>query len=179
MRAFANSTNLSETTFLLTPTDPAADYRLRIFTPRTEFPFAGHPTLGSAHAWLENNGQPHSRNHLVQECGAGLVKIRRSGAELSFQAPPLTKSGPVEHAVLEGVIGGFGVGGRGKPNRHQRARRTLARKQKAFEHTQPRKLLRSTRDPSITCACLGVIVGHDTRCLPRTVARIYRTLADC
>lgn len=109
MQNFANWTNLSETTFLLTPTDPAADYRLRIFTPRAEVPFAGHPTLGSAHAWLETGGVPQEDGQLVQECGAGLVTIRRTDTELSFQAPPLTRSGPVEPAILEQVIASLGI----------------------------------------------------------------------
>lgn len=93
MAAFARWTNLSETTFLLRPTTPEADYRLRIWTPGGELPFAGHPTLGSAHAWLEAGGVPTGED-LVQECGAGLVRIRR-GERLSFGAPPLTRSGPV------------------------------------------------------------------------------------
>lgn len=109
MQNFANWTNLSETTFLQTPNDPAADYKLRIFTPRAEVPFAGHPTLGSAHAWLEHGGQPHDRGQLIQECGAGLVKIRRANAELAFQAPPLTRSGPVEPAILERVLASLGI----------------------------------------------------------------------
>jgi PhzF family phenazine biosynthesis protein len=94
MRRFAHWTNLSETTFLLPPTDPAADYRLRIFTPGTELPFAGHPTLGSAHAWLEAGGVPRTPGELVPECGAGLVRIRR-GERLAFAAPPLVREGPV------------------------------------------------------------------------------------
>jgi PhzF family phenazine biosynthesis protein len=98
MAAFARWTNLSETTFLLPPTDPAADYRLRIWTPGGELPFAGHPTLGSAHAWLEAGGVP-SGTDIVQECGAGLVRIRR-GSRLSFAAPPLMRSGPVDAADL-------------------------------------------------------------------------------
>jgi PhzF family phenazine biosynthesis protein len=97
MARFASWTNLSETTYLLPPTDPAADYRLRIFTPDCELPFAGHPTLGSAHAWLEAGGVPRNEDELVQECGAGLVRIRR-GDRLSFQAPPLVRSGPVDAA---------------------------------------------------------------------------------
>jgi PhzF family phenazine biosynthesis protein len=95
MARFASWTNLSETTYLLPPTDPAADYRLRIFTPDCELPFAGHPTLGSAHAWLEAGGVPRNDDELVQECGAGLVRIHR-GDRLSFQAPPLLRSGPVD-----------------------------------------------------------------------------------
>jgi PhzF family phenazine biosynthesis protein len=94
MQRFARWTNLSETTFLLAPTDPAADYRLRIFTPGAELPFAGHPTIGSAHAWLEAGGVPHSDRELVQECGAGLLRIRRTD-RLAFAAPPLLREGPV------------------------------------------------------------------------------------
>ncbi|HEY2880472.1 PhzF family phenazine biosynthesis protein [Nocardioides sp.] len=94
MQRFAHWTNLSETTFLLTPTDPAADYRLRIFTPSEELPFAGHPTIGSAHAWLEAGGVPKSDDELVQECGSGPLRIRR-GERLAFAAPPLLRDGPV------------------------------------------------------------------------------------
>jgi len=94
MRRFAHWTNLSETTFLLPPSDPAADYRLRIFTPSEELPFAGHPTIGSAHAWLEAGGVPRGDDELVQECGAGLLRIRR-GDRLAFAAPPLLREGPV------------------------------------------------------------------------------------
>jgi len=104
MQAFANWTNLSETTFLLTPEHPDADYRLRIFTPRRELPFAGHPTLGSAHAWLENGGVARDSERLVQECGAGLVPLRRSGPDLSFQAPPLVRSGGLEPEVLARAV---------------------------------------------------------------------------
>ena len=99
MQHFANWTNLSETTFLLPPEDPLADYRVRIFTGTEEFPFAGHPTLGSAHAWLQAGGVPQSDGHLVQECAAGLVRIKRDGGRLAFAAPPLTRSGPVDAAV--------------------------------------------------------------------------------
>lgn len=97
MAQFARWTNLSETTFLLRPTDPAADYRLRIFTTGGELPFAGHPTLGSAHAWLEAGGEARHTDRVVQECGAGLVPVRR-GERLAFAAPPLRRSGPVEAA---------------------------------------------------------------------------------
>jgi PhzF family phenazine biosynthesis protein len=97
MQQFAHWTNLSETTFLLTPTDPAADYRLRIFTPGTELPFAGHPTIGSAHAWLEAGGVPRDETELVQECGAGLLRVRRT-ERLAFAAPPLLREGPVTEA---------------------------------------------------------------------------------
>ena len=109
MQNFANWTNLSETTFLLEPSHPEADYRLRIFTPAAELPFAGHPTLGSAHAWLENGGQPRRDGELVQECEAGLVKIRRTGTDLAFAAPPLARSGPVEPAVLEQALASLGI----------------------------------------------------------------------
>jgi PhzF family phenazine biosynthesis protein len=95
MAAFARWTNLSETTFLLTPTSPDADYRLRIFTPARELPFAGHPTLGSARAWLEAGGVAHDEGQLVQECAAGLIRVRRDGARLAFAAPALIRGGPV------------------------------------------------------------------------------------
>src|SRR5690606_8777665 len=87
MQRFAAWTNLSETTFLLPPSDPAADYRVRIFTPGTELPFAGHPTLGSAHAWLASGGTAATAGRLVQECGVGLVELRESGGRWSFAAP--------------------------------------------------------------------------------------------
>lgn len=101
MAAFARWTNLSETTFLLTPTTPGADYRLRIFTPGGELPFAGHPTLGSAHAWLEAGGEPGG-DDLVQECGAGLVTVRRGGV-LAFAAPPLRRSGPADADTVAAI----------------------------------------------------------------------------
>ena len=97
MAAFANWTNLAETTFLLPPSDPAADYRVRIFTVSRELPFAGHPTLGSAHAWLTAGGTPRDPDRLVQECGAGLVEVRRDGSRLAFAAPALLRDGPVEN----------------------------------------------------------------------------------
>jgi PhzF family phenazine biosynthesis protein len=109
MQSFANWTNLSETTFLLKPTQPEADYRLRIFTPASELPFAGHPTLGSAHAWLENGGQPRRSGELVQECEVGLVKISQTTDEQFFEAPPLRRSGPVEPEVLEQAIVSLGI----------------------------------------------------------------------
>lgn len=102
MQAFARWTNLSETTFLLAPTTDEADYRLRIFTPGGELPFAGHPTLGSAHAWLEEGGAPHRDDRVVQECGAGLVTIRRGG-RLAFAAPPLVRSGPADPATRQAI----------------------------------------------------------------------------
>ena len=109
MAAFARWTNLSETTFLLPPTDPAADYRVRIFTPGGELPFAGHPTLGSCHAWLDAGGVPRSAGMVVQECGVGLVRIRRSGARLAFAAPPLRRSGPIEVETLTHIVAALGV----------------------------------------------------------------------
>jgi len=101
MAAFARWTNLSETTFLLAPTVPEADYRLRIFTPGGELPFAGHPTLGSAHAWLEAGGSPHGEGtqEVVQECGVGLVRLRRDAGRLAFAAPPPTRTGPADAAT--------------------------------------------------------------------------------
>jgi PhzF family phenazine biosynthesis protein len=105
LAAFARWTNLSETTFLLAPTVPEADYRLRIFTPARELPFAGHPTLGSARAWLEAGGVPQQHGRLVQQCGAGLVRIRRDGARLAFAAPALIRSGPVDPGDLAHIAG--------------------------------------------------------------------------
>ena len=100
MAAFARWTNLSETTFLLPPTDPAADYRVRIFTPDRELPFAGHPTLGSCQAWLAAGGRARGNGEVVQECGVGLVRIRRDGSRLAFAAPPLRRRGAVDEATL-------------------------------------------------------------------------------
>jgi PhzF family phenazine biosynthesis protein len=102
MAAFARWTNLSETTFLLKPQSAAADYRVRIFTPVRELPFAGHPTLGSCHAWLEAGGTPRG-SEIVQECGVGLVPLRRDGDGLAFAAPPLRRSGPVEPEILSQI----------------------------------------------------------------------------
>lgn len=108
MAAFANWTNLSETTFLLRPTAPEADYRLRIFTPSGELPFAGHPTLGSCHVWLGLGYAPH-RAHVVQECGAGLIRIRRDANRLAFAAPPLLRTGAVDEPLLERIATGLRI----------------------------------------------------------------------
>jgi PhzF family phenazine biosynthesis protein len=104
MQRFARWTNLSETTFVLPPGDPGADYRVRIFTPSLELPFAGHPTLGTCHAWLEAGGSPRGGGMVVQECGAGLVRVRRGDDGLAFAAPPLLRGGPVEDAVLDRAL---------------------------------------------------------------------------
>jgi PhzF family phenazine biosynthesis protein len=109
MAAFARWTNLSETTFLLPPTDPAADYRLRIFTPGGELPFAGHPTLGSAHAWLEAGGVPRKEGRIVQECGVGLVELRRDGEDLAFRAPGFLRAGDVDEQTLAQTIAALGI----------------------------------------------------------------------
>jgi PhzF family phenazine biosynthesis protein len=110
MQRFAKWTNLSETTFLLPPTDATADYRVRIFTPGGELPFAGHPTLGSCHSWLEAGGQPHSKDFIVQECKVGLVKIRREPGtkRLAFAAPALKRSAP-SPTVLAQVATALGL----------------------------------------------------------------------
>jgi len=108
MADFARWTNLSETTFVLRPQDPQADYRLRIFTTLRELPFAGHPTLGSCHAWLEAGGQPKGRE-VIQECGAGLITIRRDAEQLAFKAPPLLRSGPVEEALIQRICAGLRI----------------------------------------------------------------------
>ena len=108
MQAFTDWTNLSECTFLLPPTVPEADYRVRIFCPGRELPFAGHPTLGTAHAWLQAGGRPRGE-HLVQECGVGLVPIRIDGARLAFAAPPLRRDGPLDEADVALIARGLGV----------------------------------------------------------------------
>ena len=110
MQRFARWTNLSETTFLLPPTQSTADYRLRIFTPGGELPFAGHPTLGSCHAWLEAGGQPKTEEFIVQECAKGLVNIRRDAAcsRLAFAAPSLTRSAPSSD-VLAQIASALGI----------------------------------------------------------------------
>ncbi len=107
MARFARWTNLSETTFLCAPTDESADYRVRIWTTGGELPFAGHPTIGSAHAWLEAGGVPRGEV-IVQECGAGLVDVRRS-PRLGFTAPPLVRSGPVEDDLRARIVTALGV----------------------------------------------------------------------
>ena len=108
MAALASWTNLSETTFLLKPTSPEADYRLRIFTPSGELPFAGHPTLGSCHVWL-STGNKAKQAHIVQECAVGLVRIKRDGNRLAFAAPPLRRTGPVESNVLDQIVQGLRI----------------------------------------------------------------------
>ncbi len=118
MQNFTNWTNLSECTFVLPPTDSAADYKVRIFCPGRELPFAGHPTLGTCHAWLEAGGTPRASGAaggrpkgdvIVQECGVGLVKIRRDGAKLAFAAPPLIKGGPLDEADVQLIARGLGI----------------------------------------------------------------------
>ena len=108
MQAFAQWTHLSETTFLLAPTDPAADYRVRIFTPGGELPFAGHPTLGSCHAWLERGGVPKTAGQVVQQCGVGLVDIRVEAGRTAFAAPPL-RMAAVETPLLAKVLQALGL----------------------------------------------------------------------
>jgi PhzF family phenazine biosynthesis protein len=109
LQRFARWTGLSETAFLLPPTTEEADYRVRIFTIEEELPFAGHPTLGSAYAWLRAGGQPRSDARIVQECGAGLVPLRRDGDRLAFAAPPLTRFEPVEDELAGRIADGLGL----------------------------------------------------------------------
>ncbi|NNN32271.1 PhzF family phenazine biosynthesis protein [Streptomyces sp. S3(2020)] len=109
MQGLACWTNLSETTFVLPPTVPEADYRLRIFTPGGELPFAGHPTLGSARAWLDDGGVPHHADRVVQECAAGLVTVRRGEDTLSFAAPPRVREGALDDEYLDRIVGAFGI----------------------------------------------------------------------
>ena len=108
MAALARWTNLSETTFVLRPTHPEADYRVRIFTPQRELPFAGHPTLGTCHVWLDNGGKARGE-YIVQECAAGLVRIRHGAGPLAFAAPPLVRSGAVETSVLQQIARALGI----------------------------------------------------------------------
>lgn len=108
MADFARWTNLSETTFVLKPQNPDADYRLRIFTTLNELPFAGHPTLGSCHAWLEAGGVPRGQE-VVQECAAGLIRLRRQAGQLAFTAPPLLRTGAVEGDLLQRICRGLGI----------------------------------------------------------------------
>lgn len=108
MQGFTDWTNLSEATFFLPPTHADADYKVRIFSPVGELPFAGHPTLGSCHAWLEAGGQPKAE-FIVQECAIGLVKIRKSGGRLAFAAPPRKRSGPLDEADVLRIASGLGL----------------------------------------------------------------------
>ncbi|WP_421854101.1 PhzF family phenazine biosynthesis protein [Novosphingobium sp.] len=108
MKLFSRWTNLSETTFLLRPTNPQADYRVRIFSLGEELPFAGHPTLGSCHVWLATGGQPRSAE-IVQECGIGLVRLRGTAGRLAFDAPPLRRSEPIDPDTLGRIRLGLGL----------------------------------------------------------------------
>jgi PhzF family phenazine biosynthesis protein len=110
MQRFANWTNLSETTFLLVPDDDGADYQVRIFTPSRELPFAGHPTLGTCHAWLEAGGRPRRAGVVVQQCEAGLITIRQDDGGLAFAAPPLLRSGPVDEPLAQHIADILGIG---------------------------------------------------------------------
>jgi PhzF family phenazine biosynthesis protein len=109
MAELARWTNLSETTFLLPPKNAEADYYVRIWTPGGELPFAGHPTLGSCHAWLAAGGKPRKRDIVVQECGVGLVQVRRDGPRLEFAAPPLRRSGPLEPDIRSKIARALGL----------------------------------------------------------------------
>ncbi|MEV5535052.1 PhzF family phenazine biosynthesis protein [Streptomyces prunicolor] len=109
MQGLARWTDLSETTFVLPPTVPEADYRLRIFAPGGELPFAGHPTLGSARAWLEGGGTPRHDDRIVQECGVGLVTVRRGEGTLAFAAPPRVREGALDEEQLLRIVGAFGI----------------------------------------------------------------------
>jgi len=110
MERFTRWTNLSEATFLLPPTDPAADYQVRIFTQTGELSFAGHPTLGSCHAWLAAGGRPKDPDLIVQQCQVGLVRVRRDDGRLAFEAPPIVRSGPVAEADLARFARILGIG---------------------------------------------------------------------
>ena len=109
MQRFTRWMNLSESTFVLPPEVREADYRVRIFTPVTELPFAGHPTLGTCHAWLSAGGTPKQGEVVVQECGAGLIPVRQTPAGLAFSAPPLLRTGPVEEPLIRDIAAAFGL----------------------------------------------------------------------
>jgi PhzF family phenazine biosynthesis protein len=109
MQRLASWTNLSETTFLLPPTADGADYRVRIFTPVLELPFAGHPTLGTCHAWLEAGGSGSSSDAVVQECEAGLIAIRRTPEGLAFAAPPQVRSGPADEGTVARIAAALAI----------------------------------------------------------------------
>ena len=109
MQQIARWTNLSETTFVKAPTDPSSDYQVRIFTPGGELPFAGHPTLGSAHAWLEAGGRPRSQAVVVQECTAGLVPVRRGAQTMEFAAPERLRTGPLNDDLLDRIVAALGT----------------------------------------------------------------------
>ena len=109
MQRLARWTNLSETTFVLPPAAPEADYRLRIFAPGGELPFAGHPTLGSARAWLDHGGAPRQAGRIVQECAAGLVSVRCREGSLSFAAPSLIRRGPLADEFVAQIVAAFGI----------------------------------------------------------------------
>ncbi|WP_323959546.1 PhzF family phenazine biosynthesis isomerase [Arthrobacter sp. JZ12] len=109
MQRVARWTNLSETTFLLPPGHPDADYRVRIFTPGGELPFAGHPTLGSAHAWLDDGGIPQRSDRIIQECAAGLIEVKRGNGTLSFAAPATQRTGELEDGYLQQIVSAFGI----------------------------------------------------------------------
>lgn len=109
MQELAAWTNLSETTFVTVPRKPGADYKLRIFAPARELPFAGHPTLGTCHAWLEAGGVPAKADVIVQECAAGLIEIRHTDDGLAFGAPPLVRGGPVEDEMVERIASVLGI----------------------------------------------------------------------
>jgi PhzF family phenazine biosynthesis protein len=110
MQRFAHWTNLSETTFVLPPSAPEADYQVRIFTPVLELPFAGHPTLGTCHAWLTaGGGTPKQGDVIVQECAAGLIPVRRLDHGLAFAAPPLLRSGPPEEDLVQEIAAVLGI----------------------------------------------------------------------
>lgn len=109
MQRFANWTNLSESTFVLPPSAPGADYQVRIFTPVSELPFAGHPTLGTCHAWLSVPGRSQQADVVVQQCAAGLIPVRRTADGLAFAAPPLLRSGPVEESLVRHIATVLGI----------------------------------------------------------------------
>ena len=179
MQRIAHWTNLSETTFVLAPSDPEADYRVRIFTPTVELPFAGHPTLGTCHAWLEMGGSPRGgADGIVQECAAGLVRILRSDGQLAFAAPPLIRSGPVdeadlEHARLDNEEGARQVGvDHGVPlvQRDLLDRRERIDAGAVAEHVEPPEPLPRRVDDALEVVALRDVAGDHGRAVGRKLA---------
>jgi len=109
MATFASWTNLSETTFVLPPTEPDADYHVRIFTPNEELPFAGHPTVGTCHAWLAAGGKPVADDRIVQQCGAGLVPLRKIDGRIAFATPPRDRAGDVDVELEQSALHDLGL----------------------------------------------------------------------
>ena len=177
MQQFTDWTHLSEATFVLPPTPEGraagADYRVRIFSPGRELPFAGHPTLGSCHAWLQSGGQPLVAGRVVQECGVGLVALRQDDDRLAFAAPPLIKSGPLDEADVARIAQGLGVA-RSDILHHAWCdngphwRGVMLRSSEQVLALKPDASLLGQLDVGVVGAGTGLCGGHDVLPTPRT-----------